>query len=42
MSSFYQPVDLCDGFVTVYPVGTYVGSYGWFGVFIAFSDLCID
>lgn len=32
MSSFYCPIDLCNcnGFVTVYPICSYVGSYGWF------------
>lgn len=32
MSSLYCPIDLCKSFVIVYPIGSYVGSYGWLGV----------
>lgn len=29
MTSFYCPIDLCNGCLTVYPIDSYIGSYGW-------------
>lgn len=46
MSSFYYPIDLSNAFVTVYPIGTHTGSYGWFGasmwqIWGVFLQLCV-